>query len=185
LSLGRQQRMKYPVLNFCLQRWLRIVPYLFVLLVGCSGGCKGSPSAVVKGVVKFNGAPLPGGNVTFSPESNPGQASSSIIETNGSYRLLNPPKGAVIVTVMGPGPSSDSNDQNKPAVVLPSKYQDPRTSGLIYTVKDGSQPTFRVRASGISSELFLSPDDRKYRCLPWQAGAIPRRTWFLARRVVL
>jgi len=90
--------------------------------------------------VKFNGTPLPGGVVTFASESNPGQPlASGSIETDGSYRVQNLPKGGAVIAVQGPSRSSKQEDKDKPFIVIPVKYQDAKESGLKLTVQDGEQ----------------------------------------------
>ena len=66
----------------------------FVLLaVGCSS--KGS----VNGKVMFKGKPLPGGTVTFTPESGGGGGSGEINPQEGTYKVENLPTGKMKVTV--------------------------------------------------------------------------------------
>jgi hypothetical protein len=111
-------------------------------LVGCSGKSAESTTSV-EGVVKYKGAPLPGGRITFSSAKEKGKIAAASINNDGTYKVNNPPIGEVKIGVEGPSPPSDSSKGNKPLVVLPKDYANPDKSGLTYTVKEGSQ-TFNV-----------------------------------------
>jgi len=92
----------------------------------------------VTGKVTFKGAPLPGGTVTFIPQDDKATSSSSIIQSDGTYRIVNIQAGDVKITVQGPGRPSNPSDKTA-EVAIPARYQDGMKSGLSYTVKQGSQ----------------------------------------------
>jgi len=67
---------------------------LALLAAGCSS------NGSVSGKVTFNGAPMPGGTVTFVPEGGgAGGGSASINPEDGSYSIDKLPKGPMKVTV--------------------------------------------------------------------------------------
>ncbi len=128
-------------------------------------GCKKSPYTVgeaeVSGKVFFDGKPLPGGQVSFVAV-NGALAARGDIGEDGQYQIKapigevqigvnnrmlapiqpgkGPPKGRMHPTAEG----FVSDDEKRKAlkgrwVDLPSKYADPATSGLKYTVTPGNQ----------------------------------------------
>ena len=61
-----------------------------VMIAGCGGGSDQKPTAKVKGKVTFNGQPVVGGNITFSPVAvgkDPGKSGSGTIGADGSYTM--------------------------------------------------------------------------------------------------
>lgn len=126
---------------------------LLSLLAGCGKNLRSAEHAVVSGTVRFHGNPLPGGRITFIAV-NGGFTSTEIIEENGAYRIR-APVGEVEISVTnrmlqpssGPkGParlSKAAAEENQIVkgrwVEIPSRYEDPHSSGLRYTVKRGAQ----------------------------------------------
>ena len=111
----------------------------------------------ISGTVRFNGAPLTGGRITFKAgEGDPG--SSAVIDPNGRYKI-SAPVGDVNISIdnsmlnpaahkgkeriqkgAGPRPGGFDPEEVKGAYVpIPQKYADPKTSGLTYTVKKGDK----------------------------------------------
>src|SRR4051794_27126584 len=111
--------------------------FLVLGLAGCSGG-KGVEKSEVSGTVKYKGAALPGGTVTFHGVQNATERASASIGEDGHYTVVGPREGEVRIPVEGPPPRSDSPNP-KPPVTIPSRYQDPAKSGLKYSVTKGKQ----------------------------------------------
>jgi hypothetical protein len=109
------------------------------LLVSIATGCNNSANvATVTGVVRYKGEPLPGGTLTFFGGADHKTQARTLIGQDGTYRLPNPPQGAVKIAVEGPTPPSGKKSA-KPAVLIPANYANPDTSGLTYTVTDSVQ----------------------------------------------
>jgi len=125
--------------GLALRRW-RVLLSCCVLplaMLGLSGCSKPKPNQVT-GKVMLRGAPVPGGTVIFEEQGGKNTRTTSIIETDGSYRMVNIPPGTVKIGVVPPGKSSDPAKPN-PKVDIPVKLQDPKKSGLEYTVVKGDQ----------------------------------------------
>jgi hypothetical protein len=123
------------------------------------GGCGRSPRSVehmeVSGKVLLGGTPLPGGQVSFVTVKG-GFASSGTIDENGNYQIK-APVGEVAISVSNamlqprgrrgpantPHPKQSGAPEDQPMkgrwVSMPSRYMNPDTSGLKYTVKPGAQ----------------------------------------------
>jgi hypothetical protein len=126
---------------------------LLFLAVACNNKPHSAEHAEVSGRVLFQGKPLPGGKVSFVAV-NGGFASTGDIDENGNYQIK-PPVGDVEISVTNrmlqsgygakapPHPKKAGSEEARPVkgrwVNIPSSYADPRTSGLKYTVKSGSQ----------------------------------------------
>ena len=128
---------------------------LLTLLAGCDKNPHSAEHTEVSGKVLFKGKPLPGGTVSFVAV-NGGFTSTGTIDENGNYQIK-APVGDVEISVMNRmlQPSRGSKGM-RPArlkkaeakenrllkgrwVKIPSHYEDPHTSGLKYTVKQGPQ----------------------------------------------
>jgi hypothetical protein len=143
---------------------------LLILMVGCVKNPHAVEHAEVSGKVLYQGKALPGGIVTFI-SVNGGFAASADIDQDGNYQLK-PPVGEVEISVTNrmfrsnrgtKGPAlpkkaetSKSQSLKGHYVEIPSVYEDPRTSGLKYTVTPGSQ-TFNIELSANASK---APSDR-------------------------
>lgn len=119
----------------------------FALSIAALSGCGGVYDSTVSGVVTLDGNPVPRGTVTFHP-TEAGPSSYARIEEDGTYsvqtgRERGLPPGEYQVTVIanepppvlqtaagGPPPSG------KP--ITPPWYRSKQTSGLRYTVENGS-----------------------------------------------
>jgi len=108
------------------------------LILGATGCGGDSTGPIVKGTVKYKGAPLPGGAVTLVSATDATQRTGSINEEDGRYAAVNCPVGDVKISIDGPTPSS-AGPPKAPPVTIPAKYKDPKTSGLTYTVVKGEQ----------------------------------------------
>jgi hypothetical protein len=114
------------------------------LASGCGGG--GAPEAktsILKGKVMLDGQPIKGGTVRFSSDPpNPTMLDAGVKE-DGTYQTsASGLQGTFHVSVQPPTPSSNPNEK-RAKVDIPSKYQDPRTSQLTVTMKEGEQ-TFDI-----------------------------------------
>jgi hypothetical protein len=117
--------------------------------------------AEVSGRVLYGGKPLPGGRVTFVSKSGQTFSGSGNIDEKGNYKV-EAPVGDVMVSVdnrmLGGVPVKQKGKSGEPAkkpglkrpgseaaqpvkghyVQIPTKYHSPETSGLNYTIHEGS-----------------------------------------------
>jgi hypothetical protein len=145
--------------------WWGLVPLVF--LVGCGRVEKKIQQAEISGKVYYQGKPLPGGIVKFVDRN--GYIGISVIDpSNGSYKL-EAPVGEVQIAVDNRMLNRNGRQQapkimpvaklerpdGRPRggqaitgtfVPLPSRYSDPESSGLKYTVKKGAQ-TYDIELS--------------------------------------
>ena len=121
---------------------------------GC-GGKSGLdlPTGTVAGKVTLKGAPIQDASVTFFGE-NHGDSATAPLQADGTYTLKYGTGFAVpigdyrVAIVPGPPAGSASPDPadlmktmipaGMKASPIPDKYRDPKTSGLIAVVKEGS-----------------------------------------------
>jgi hypothetical protein len=140
---------------------------LFLALAGASAvaGCGGS-TGTVTGSVTYQGRPLKGGTVMFTPAGGGTSPVAVIINEDGSYTAEKVPVGEATITVdtaflrpppgggMGGSPKyeppkeaqgsnykppSDLGANARRYVPIPAKYANPAASGLTYKVTSGSQ----------------------------------------------
>lgn len=112
------------------------------LILGCSSSELGSQ---VEGTVKLDGQPVGPGTVVFAPADGLSNPADGAIQLDGSYFLktsrdigLKPGTYKVSVTVFDqPEIAPGERSMTPPKLVTPSKYADPETSGLEYTVEAG------------------------------------------------
>ena len=132
---------------------------LLVSLLGCSGS-KGPATAKVSGVVKYNGAPVDGATIVFSPVAG-GRPATAVSDSQGHYDLstYGDKDGAVPgdykVTVEkskteGEAPNLTYEQINEMQMrgepipgqvtknLLPEKYISPATTELTVNVKSGT-----------------------------------------------
>ena len=139
-----------------------LISFATGLGLACSiGGCSGDPTmpklVKVHGKVSYNGKPLDGGRVVFTPAAGKGgetgQGASGEIDTNGTYEMttFNTGDGAIlgqhVVTVVArekrelPKPDSDSHIKYElPKSLTPLKYATADKSPLRCTVVEGMPP---------------------------------------------
>ncbi len=120
---------------------------LFVCLgmVIAANGC-GKSSPEVKGTITYQGKILTAGEVRFFGAE---LSRTALIGADGVYAINDCPPGAVKVAVIsikssGAAPAigkkGDSSSRlATPVSAIPTKYNDPATSGLAYGIKAGSQ----------------------------------------------
>lgn len=127
---------------------------LFSLSVLLLNSC-GRPTGVVSGNVTCQDRPLSLGTVAMIDEN--GTVASGMI-SDGRYKVENVPVGPVTITVhvyppspmMHPPTGPEAGAKPRPPLVfvpIPSRYNDASSSGLTYTVVQGSQ----------THDLALSP----------------------------
>ncbi len=111
-------------------------------LVGCGGS---SDKAIVKGKVTYKGAPVTGGTLTLAPASGP--PLSVTIKADGTFQTSDIPTGQMgvgidtdsIMAMPGGSMANPPKDVQMPKkVVIPAKYKDPKTSGLTWDIKSGT-----------------------------------------------
>lgn len=106
----------------------------------------------LKGVVRYNGKPLTGGQIVF--RSAAGESLAADLTKDGTYVIVNPPKGTLKVAVSYVDPkavewframSAAGKDKSKPPPAgdpgqfskIPAKYSDSFASGLSVEYKGG------------------------------------------------
>lgn len=115
-------------------------------VLGCGGGGPSDvpPLGTVTGVVKLDGEPLAGAQVTFSPEN--GRSSTAETDATGRYDLRYSAelKGAVVgqhtvaITTYRDAVSDETTGKNQPAVAerVPKRYNE--STQLTEEVKAGA-----------------------------------------------
>ena len=113
---------------------------LFILLAaGC--GDAADQTAEVQGRVFYQGNPLEGGTIVFTPDAargGSGALARAEIQSDGRFRLRTGDKNGAVpgwhrVTVAPAGPVGS------PTRLLPSRYCDPELSGKSIEVKPGQE----------------------------------------------
>jgi len=117
----------------------KLVPLLALCIIGCA---EEKPFGLVSGTVKYKGIPLRAGNVNFL--STTGAAAIARISDTGDYIVEGSlPAGEYRVYVTPP--VSEPGPPGKVVLPkrfdLPSKFQDPATSGETVVVKEGVNNT--------------------------------------------
>jgi hypothetical protein len=106
---------------------------------GCSGsGSKEGPTGTVSGTVTYAGTPLTAGVVNFIGEK---RTASGPIQPDGRYTVT-APVGAAKITVTTTQPAAGAAPDimgGAKAVPIPSRYANPASSNLEYTVTKGKQ----------------------------------------------
>jgi hypothetical protein len=140
-------------------------------MMGCGGGAARPELVPVSGTVLFKGEPVEGATVTFSNKDAP-RSAQGVTDASGKFRLTSydtndgavPGEHAVTITkaaaVEGPAQMTQENamemmkrntgamqagnlSDQKPAMVLPEKYADAKTSGETRTVAKGDANDFK------------------------------------------
>jgi len=137
-----------------------------LLFAGCGGGGPKAPDFyAAKGVVTFEGSPLPDANVTFKPDSGPvafgttdangeftlrtgtsngavagNHKVSVVVPVAGDTAMVNPTPDDLAKMSMNPQPAAAA-----PKSPIPERYGKPDTSGLTQTVEtDTSKNVFTI-----------------------------------------
>jgi hypothetical protein len=99
----------------------------------------------VEGHIRYHGSGLPSGYVQLYDESGTKVVTGPVM-MGGTYTVWDPPHGKVKVAVttrLPEGLSKAPPPTSRPGVIIPTRYADPDTSGLTFTVKGGKQ-TFDI-----------------------------------------
>jgi len=109
-------------------------------------GCGGMYDSTVTGVVTLDGAPVPRGTVSFSPQAS-GSSAFGMIGPDGAYALRTgreeglPPGQYVVTVAANEAPATaQSKDGGPPPMgkpITPEWYRNPATSGLAFEVASG------------------------------------------------
>jgi hypothetical protein len=139
-----------------LGHWCVIVGAVAFVL-GCGGGQKAAEIVPVKGVVKYQGKPVPKLSVGFVPEN--GTLAYGTTDDNGQFALTTnkPGDGATVGTYKVaikyvpdeiPAMPGFPGSEKKVTSTIPEKYANAETSGLKRTVeKDGVENNFTFELS--------------------------------------
>jgi hypothetical protein len=125
-----------------------------VAFAGCDNSVAGPATVAVTGTVSKDGTPLEGANVIFHPIADSGQvlASQAVTDAQGRFELSThvgagtfkpgvvPGRYAVAITKLDT--ASIATTLAPPKNLLPKKYTDPKTSGLIAEVVEGQENDF-------------------------------------------
>jgi hypothetical protein len=114
-------------------------------LAGCGPG-----TGDISGTIRYNGAPLPGGRITFISEENRSSPMSAPIREDGTYTVNACPRGPARITVQtfpagtsGKGRSGlgagRGTTRGPRQPVIPERYSDPGKTDLAHTVTRGRQ----------------------------------------------
>jgi len=141
-----------------------------IFLTGCSSSSK-PPTFPVTGTVTWQGKPLAGAVITFVPTGKEGEAASAITDSEGKYALttweagdgarpgqyrvkvskqeqktVDPSKMVQNLTIEEEQKIYVENKKPPPPTksLIPSKYQDDQTSGLVHTVEN-KPTTFDIK----------------------------------------
>jgi hypothetical protein len=116
------------------------------LLLALAAGCGGPRT--VSGTVSYNGKPLTRGQISFVGSG--GKSASGTINADGTYVVTDVPAGEVTATVVsyyveGEAKFGLTPLKSAPPMksAIPTKYNDPKTSGLVYLV-DARKKTIDV-----------------------------------------
>src|SRR5205814_1188693 len=132
---------------------LCVILGICAFLAGCGGGAGRPPETIpVKGMVKYQGKPVPKLSVAFIPEK--GMLASGTTDAEGKFTLMTnkPGDGAMVGTYKVaisfvsdeiPEMQGLSDAAPKPSTSpIPKKYADPKTSGLTRAVVKNDQNDF-------------------------------------------
>lgn len=133
-------------------------PLLLILsaLTGLTGcGSSSAPLAAVTGSVSYQGQPVGGGIIVFTPDTSRGThgpMAHAEIQADGTFTLhTEDAAGAVagwhritLVLVDEPNPQQQDHSSSLPQNLLPHKYCSPDLSGLMRQVKAGKENVFKI-----------------------------------------
>jgi hypothetical protein len=125
----------------------------FMLLYGCSRSASELHVVPVTGQVTYDGRPIEGANVIFSPlDGGQTLASQSVTDQEGRFEMRTHTAGGKFESGIAPGKyavaitkldtSAISTTLAPPKDVLPRKYGNPQTSGFTAEVAVGNENDF-------------------------------------------
>jgi len=144
------------------------------LVAGCSGSAVDRPAPVAAtGVVTHNGTPVEGALIVFQPAGH-NFAATGRTDAKGAFVLtaFEPNDGAVPgeykvavtkteVSVQGAATSDDAPTTRSEKVLLPIKYARADGSGLVASVKEGTENKFEFKLEGdVSKNASLTAPTR-------------------------
>lgn len=112
---------------------------MLCVILGSGAGCSDNKPRTVKGAVYYQGRPVPAAIVKFFGT---GDHSSMAYVRDGAFIITDIPQGEVKVTVEADDSQKKSADGK--AVVIPPKYADLKSSGLVFTI-DGSTRELAIK----------------------------------------
>jgi hypothetical protein len=124
-------------------RRMSFVVGLLSLAACCLSGCSGNKRHTIQGFVTLQGEPVPAGLVRiFGPGDH---LSTAPIRPDGTFTVTDVPAGQIRVTVApakermagSSGTAGPGSAPPAPKAVIPARYNDVGTSGLVYTVAPG------------------------------------------------
>jgi hypothetical protein len=142
--------------------WLRfdliIVVLCPIVLSGCSGTASELDVVPARGIVTFDGQPVEGANVIFSPaDGNQTLASQAVTDSDGRFEMSTHSGGGKFVPGIAPGryavtvtkldTAAVSTTLAPPKDLLPKKYGSPQTSGLTADIVAGAENDFKFALS--------------------------------------
>jgi hypothetical protein len=146
-------------MSYCLRHRILSAVMFPIVFPGCHGSPQGPEIVEVRGIVIYEGSPIEGANVIFSPvDPNRTLASQSVTDREGRFELstyvgdgelrpgIAPGKYAVAITKFDT--DSISTTHAPPKDVLPKKYGSPKTSGLTADVAKGRENSFEFALLG-------------------------------------
>lgn len=116
----------------------RVLVACLALALGSAARAEAKPEPLT-GKVSLDGKLLVAGTVTFVAKD--GTAATVPLAADGTYSVVLDP-GAYRVAIKGPEPKkvdAPPKTGEVPPVLVPAKYGDPATSGLVIVVKGGQQ----------------------------------------------
>ena len=114
------------------------LPLMLTVALGCGGDKLGLPTAPVSGTVAYRAKPLSGGRIVFFHPS--GQAVGADIGVDGSFRMVAfQGKNQVAVEYYEQPNGGEGGPRSLTArkSLIPSRYAEFGTSGLMFEVKPG------------------------------------------------
>lgn len=150
--------IRNSVLSFTTLR--RAVALASLLLLGAVAGCGGG-NASVSGTVKYKGAAVTGGTLTFSPKGkgNPGKPAIGTIGKDGAFTLTSgknsgAPVGPMTVTYTAPDPEVTEEQRKDP------KFEG-RPSPYAGKVPKQSEVEIKPGTNTLEIELIDPPPTKK------------------------
>jgi hypothetical protein len=122
-------------------RWGRVPGAVLLAVLLLIAGCGGTPKGEISGTVKYDGALVEKGQISFYPIDGEGQTAGGPI-TDGHYSVSNLSVGKMRVVITwfktGGDLKREGPTAQKITQLIPAKYSDPDKSELQYEVTKGA-----------------------------------------------